>query len=63
MAIYAKELSARLHYIRRIATGEITYASDFGRVCSIERISDLKRSLTRELREERARLLAKRKRT
>ncbi len=32
-------LKARLSYIHRIANGKIHYASDFGRLCTIERVS------------------------
>lgn len=32
-------LKARLRYIQRIACGKIRYASDFGRLCTIERVS------------------------
>ncbi len=37
--IEIKLLKARLAYIYRVASGKVTYASDFGRVCTIERVA------------------------
>ncbi len=46
-----KELKARLRYIYRVANGTIRYASDFGRVCTIERVARSSQ-LPKDLREE-----------
>jgi hypothetical protein len=46
-----REALERLAYIHAIASGDRPYSSDFGRLCTIERASDARRSLKRELRE------------
>ncbi len=47
-----KRLKARLRYIHRVASQKIWYASDFGRICTIERVarsSQLPADLRREI--------------
>lgn len=39
LKIQNKALRARLRYIHRIATHKVFYASDFGRILTIERIA------------------------
>lgn len=48
-----EDMSERLWYIRQILNGNITYASNFGRICTIERAVNPKVKMTREIKEAR----------